>query len=279
MEQGPKAKKSEEKLDLNEKGFPQWEARKPLILGREHFEFQMEFAEEIHHQTGKPLLDIIGSRTSLLRLNAFEFDEDGRMHGLKPGITEENVVDKAYAEYLSEADEEPVQYHKEGGSRYGCFYYDEADDETKDAIRIHFFNAEFDKVGPLDQSKIGLRKKEMTDILGDIKTRHPNAQEIHGMSWLYNLPSYRRLFPQSYLNNLMIEDDPFQWARGTTIWGQFMDNQYRLKQDLAQELLTRLKALPADRPLSDLFREDSPIMAPLTTYGPIKDFDDMYGAV
>ena len=203
-----------------------WEARKPFILEKDFFELQMEFAKEIQHKTHEPLLEVIKKRTSDLRLNAFE-REGYKMLGLKPGITEDNIVDRSYQEYLKTSDEDPVEYHPEGSTRFGCFYYDQ--DEKKEKIRIHFFNAEFDSVGPLDKTKIELRKKEMKDMLGDIKIKYADVQEISGLSWLYNLPSYKRLFPTNYIDNLEVNDDPFQWARGTTIWGQFIDNKYHLK--------------------------------------------------
>lgn len=251
-----------------------WEARKPLILEKDFFELQMKFAQELQQKTHKPLLDIIKTRTSDLRLNAFN-REGYKMLGLKPGITEENILDMSYQEYLKTADENAVEYHPEGSTRFGCFYYDQ--DDKKEKIRIHFFNAEFDTLGPLDKTKIELRKKEMKDMLNNIKTKYKDTKEISGLSWLYNLPAYKRLFPQSYLNNLEMNEDQFQWARGTTIWGQFIDSQYHLKKELADELIRRLKELPADQSLSEVFKEGPPLMAPLSSHGSLQDFYEMYG--
>lgn len=266
-----------EHIPLNKKekkSSERWEARKPFILEKDFFELQMEFAKEIQHKTHEPLLNIIKERTSDLRLNAFN-REGYKMTGLKPGVTEENIVDMSYQEYLRTSDEDLIEYHPEGSTRFGCFYYDQ--DEKKEKIRVHFFNAEFDSVGPLDKTKIELRKKEMKDMLNDIKIKYKDVQEISGLSWLYNLPSYKRLFPANYLKNLEINEDPFQWARGTTIWGQFIDNQYHLKKDLADELIKRLKELSPDQPLSEVFKKGPPLLSPLNSHAPLQDFYTMYG--
>lgn len=259
-----------------------WEARKPLLFKKDFFELQLEFAKEIQKQTGKPLLHIIRDRTSTLARNAFKYD-GLKFIDFKPEVTEENVLDFSYEEYLKseKADiSESVPYYHEGSSGFGCFAYDQADEggEKKSGeIRIHFYNSEFDTVGPLDKSKIELRKKEIHDVLQDIKKAHPEAKEITGLSWLYNVPAYQRLFPQSYIDSLKVNTQDFQWKRGTTIWGQFIDSEFNLKKDLADELLRRLKNLPVEKPLSDLFKEGPPLMAPLEARGSIEDFYTMYG--
>ncbi len=253
---------------------PIWEACKPLLLGKEHFELQFAFAKEIATKNNKQLLNVIAERAGWLRSYAFEFDEKHRIIGPLPGVTEENVLKRAYEGYVNDHKDEAVPYHREGETRYGCFSYDMAED--KQALRVHFFNAEFDTVGPLDKTKIAERQHELADMLIDIKRRYPDMQELRGLSWLYNLSSYKRLFPQSYIDNLKINTDPFQWARGTTIWGQFMDYQYNLKQDLADELIRRVRALPPGANLSSIFDGGPPLMPPLETHASPADFYEMY---
>lgn len=259
---------------LNEK----WEARKPLLFPREYFNLQFEFAKALQRKSGGNLLDIIKTRTSSLRFGLYEYNDDNTLKGEKPGltgITEEGLADFAYANYLKkDGNPKPAEYHPKDSTRFGCFYYDH--NKADDSLRIHFVNAEFDAVGPLDKSKIEERKREIRDMLADIKANFPEQKEINGLSWLYNLDSYKRLFPESYTRELEENKGPVQWARGTTIWGQFMDNKLAIKNDLAQELMKRVNNLMPGQELSDVFKEGPPLMPPLTARGSLNDFYEMY---
>ena len=275
MEHIPDTNKSGNSEQFNLSENTTWEARKPFVIGKEIFEFELEFVKEIQHKTGVSLIDIIKQRAPVLSRHVFEYDKEDKFIGLKPGINEENIVDAAYEEYLKTYDEKPVEYHPDGSTRFGCFYYDQ--ENTKQLVKLHFSNKEFDTIGPLDKKKINLRKKEIHDLLSDVKKLYPNTKEVSCTSWLLNIESFKRLFPQSYLDNLKVDDRRVQWARGPTIWGQFIDSEYDLKKDLTNELLRRVKKLPKDSPISDVFKEGPPLMAPLEARGPIDDFYKMYG--
>ena len=181
-----------------------WEARKPFILEKDYFQLQYDFVKEIHNKTGESLFDLISARAPELREAIYNFDSKYKINGMKDGVTEENLLDFAYDEYLkTTAEQEPVTYHEDGYTGFGCFYYNQEDeDKHKDTIRIHFFNAEFDDTSPLDEKKIEIRKSEIRDLLQDIKTKHPEAKEISGNSWLYQSETYKKFFPESYLKNL-----------------------------------------------------------------------------
>lgn len=259
--------------------YPHWEARKAPVLDKEHFELEYEFAKIIAEKTGSNLLDVIRETTCNLRGYGFEFDESGIVPtNVKDGITFENIVERSYKEYLkSEVNSVPVRYHDEGGSRFGCFWYDEApQEEVADVIRVHFFNAEFDSIGPLDKRKIEERKREIKDVLLDIKKNYQHVKKITGESWMLNIPSFQKLFPQSFVDSLKPDFAVYQWHRGTTIWGQFIDSEYKLKKDLAKELIDRLQALEKIKPLSQLFEHGSHIVPPLYGEASIEDFYKMY---
>jgi hypothetical protein len=267
-----------------------WEAKKPLVFGKDFFQLQFDFAKAIQEKTSEPLFDVIKAKTGLLRRKAFNY-EDNRFVGFKEGVTEENIVDFAYSEYLKDLDKndlEPAEYHPGGSRTFGCFsHFLEKDDS--DTIEIHFQNNEFNKVGPLDKSKVELRKKELHDMLIDIKTKYPHVKNISGLSWLYNLTAYRRLFPTSYIGNLEPDYHREQWKRGTTIWGQFFDSEYKLRQPIVEELLRKVRELPVEiipegNKVVDLSRVfegydtgKTNLKPPLKTHGPIQDFYDMYG--
>ncbi len=259
---------------LNEK----WEARKPRLFPREYFELQFEFAKALQEKTGDNLFDIIKTRTSSLRFGLFVY-EGYVCKGEKPGVSalsEEALTDFAYADYLkTDGEQEPAEYHPKESTRFGCFYYDKNDKD--DSLRIHFVNAENDQTGPLDKDKINERKREIKDLLLDIKQQYPDKKEISGLSWLYNLEAYTRLFPDTYTAALRENKDQFQWARGTTIWGQFLDNKMELKKDMVQELLRRVRNLEPGEELGAVFAEGAPLMSPLETRGRLQDFYEMYG--
>ena len=178
---------------------------------------------------------------------------------------------------------EPTPYHPEGGARFGCHYYDY--DEATKAINVHFFNAEFEEEwvddkdvskGPLDREKLDRRKHELADMFRDIKQKHPDALYVQGRSSLYNLPSYRRLYPDTYEVG-DVDYDPKLWSQGTTVWGQFLGGngkepgEYGFKQELAEEFMEKVKDAPTER-LADALPNP-----PRTAKGDIKDFYEFYG--
>lgn len=85
----------------------------------------------------------------------------------------------------------------EAGKRYfGCFRYDfnaKFNDDTG-VIKIHFKNRDESGLGPLSKKRQSERREDLTQMFTDIKHNYPQAQVVHGGSWLYNLESYRRYF-------------------------------------------------------------------------------------
>ncbi len=267
-----------------------WESKRPFVFGKDIFQLQYDFAKAIQEKTGESFLNIVKERTGILRRNAFNY-AGNEFVSFKDGVTEDNIVDFAYSEYLNGLDENdlnPPEYHPEGSRSFGCFSHWQ-EKEGSDTMEIHFQNNEFNKVGPLDKSKIELRRKELHDLLLDIKNKYPWVKNISGLSWLYNLPAYRRLFPASYINNLHPDLYRMQWKRGTTIWGQFIDSEYNLRQPLVEELLRKVKELPVEITpegekvvdLSKVFEGydtgKTNLRPPLKTEAPIQDFYEMYG--
>ena len=158
-------------------------------------------------------------------------------------------------------------------------------DEATKTISPHFFNAEAEEEfvdgkdvskGPLSKEKLDRRRAELADMFRDIKTKHPDAQQVRGKSNLYNLEAYRRLYPPAYEVG-DIDYDPALWKGNTDIWGQFLGGkdkkpgEYGFKQELADEFLEKAKDVPLDR-LADALP-----MPPRAAHGNIQDFYDLYG--
>lgn len=281
MENFPNNNTDARKEDGSFLGKATWVSREPITIGKEYFELQYEFAKILSEKTDYSLLKIIDICTPLLRTYIYiQNDSHTSMH-LRNGVSENNVLQFAYHAYLQTAQskKELMVYHPDDSTVYGCFSYDRDNMEQKKEIRIHFQNREFDIVGPLDISKIEQRKKEMADMFRDIRMNHPDVETVTGLSWLYNIQAYRRLFPETYFQHESVNENIFQWRRGTTIWGQFIHGDYTVKTDTTRELLTRLRALQEIKPLSQLYKSstnNSPILPPLQEKGPIQDFYHMY---
>lgn len=266
-----------------------WEANKPFKSPRKYYEVQLEFAMIMAERTGVSLVEAVDAYAPVIRNHIHTFNEEGdwEITGLEEGVTDENMLDYAWARSLErhvERNSEPTEYHPEG-SRFGCHYYD-YDEESK-TINVHFFNAEFEEewedrmdvsTGPLDRSKIERRKHELKQMFEDIKARYPDAKYVNGRSSLYSLKSdaYRRLYPPTYEIG-EIDYDSKLWGMGTNVWGQVLGGndkekgEYGFKQEIADEILEKAKTVPIDR-LADALP-----MPPRTAHGNIQDFYDFYG--
>lgn len=230
---------------------------------REQFEFQFAALKKIQRMTEKPVLDLMDRYTNLLRIYSYAWT-DGKERGKRlEDLTEENLVDRTYANYSS-----LIQGVRRVPREFGCFDYEVSEKEA--AARIHFANAERDEIGPLSAERMENRKAELARMLADIKAKHVEVTEMRGSSWLYNLESYRRLFPESYTKELVFDADPKQWQTGG-IWGQFVDSDYRLRTEAAEQFLSGLDHVD-ERHIWDALP-----YKPLKARGPISDFYKLYG--
>src|SRR5947209_14166691 len=84
----------------------------------------------------------------------------------------------------------------EGDEPNGCFsYHHEAESRT---IRFHFGNRDTSGHAPISTARRPERLRELTRMFADMREEVPEAPWVCGRSWMYNLPSYRRLFPPEY---------------------------------------------------------------------------------
>ena len=118
-------------------------------------------------------------------------------------------------------------------SPYGCFQYTYLADEH--TIRLHFTNADTSGCGPLSRDRMPARLQELKALFTEIKQRHAEAQHVRGVSWLYNLEAYKRLFPPQYTDAMKIIDDEFQYL---ALWGQFLLRDGKVRESLASSFLS-----------------------------------------
>ena len=262
-----------------------WRENRPFRFPRRYFELQFAFAKIIADRTGRPLAETVEAAPAV-RNATHILDTVGHTLGTEEDITDENMLEKAWERSLerhAKLDSSPTPYHEDGKERFGCHYY--SYNESEKTVWVHFFNAEFEEEwvdgkdvskGPLDKEKMGRRMHELTDMFREIKARHPEALYVRGCSNLYNLPSYRRLYPDTYVVG-DIDYNPKLWKQGTTIWGQFLgghnktEGEYGFKEELAAPFLEKAKTVPLDR-LADALP-----YPPRTAEGNIQDFYAFYG--
>ncbi|WP_231755417.1 hypothetical protein [Bordetella sp. N] len=80
---------------------------------------------------------------------------------------------------------------------FGCFSYARG---KAGQIRLHFQNADMHLHGPLSVERSALRTSELASLFHHVRSvQGEAAKDVVGVSWLYNLPAYRRLFPERYV--------------------------------------------------------------------------------
>ena len=253
-----------------------WESREDWPLPEDLFKFQLKCALEISAKSGLPLDGedgVVNTYTPFLRPEMWERRESYDPKDFEPLLSEEKIVDTVLAKIRSYSLPDFVPYRH--GDRFGCFSYTYQEPQ----VHMHFTNAEFGLTGPLVKEKIEQRKKEITDMMNEVKRNYPDATEVVGDSWLYNFPSYTRLYPPDYTAHPELDEDPGSWKQGTKIWGQFLSSDYKLKQDMADQFLSNIQKLP--RGLSP--QDFSKVLLTLLPYPPLKvhasidKFYDFYG--
>ena len=127
----------------------------------------------------------------------------------------------------------------------GCFSCGRLPDGR---IRLHFRDAEPDGSSPLSAERRSQRVAELAGLFARVRRIAPEPPRVVGVSWLYNLEAYRRLFPPAYLGTARAIGGRF---RHMPLWGQFLDRRGEVRADPAREFLGRLDRLTG---LDDLDR-------------------------
>lgn len=130
----------------------------------------------------------------------------------------------------------------ETGKKYfGCFRYDfiEQADEDGGVIKMHFKNRDGSREGPLSKERYQARLQDLKQMFESVKKNQPEANVVCGGSWLYNLSCYKRLFPETFTDNMKVEEVPFPRTSG--IWGQFLNSEGAVNENMKRTFLLRVK--------------------------------------
>jgi hypothetical protein len=237
-----------------------------VTFSRAFFDLQIRFARKVSQLAEVPLPDTLLSHTNLyIRLGL------GRTFDANHPI---------WNDFLAgfQAAKEPASWTHQFivsqglpprtpgvAARSGCFSYA----RVGDRLRLHFENIEPSGQAPLAVARSDARRAELKLLFAHAWRSEPADARLAGVSWLYNLPAYRRLFPASYLATARVAPDRF---RNMPLWGQFLDRTGDVRAAPAAEFLTRLGRLGRTSDLAACFP-----LQPLAVEAPLTDFYHFHG--
>ena len=232
----------------------------------DYFFLQLKFAAHYAAKAPVPLGIAIERCTNLRRrLNLWE--EDGAVrwnHFLAQiqGMPDDPAAQLALcAEY-----QQPIANTKIEQS-YGCFSYDPPD--ASGTLRIHFLPPKGIGSSPLASTNVAERLAELREMFLHIRRSEPKATSVRGVSWLYNLPAYKRLFPLAY--GASTRQAQFQLhLNGTSTWGQVLTWRQEVKTTVRDQLMANLDNMEVEAPWRVF-----PLKAMVAT-GQIELFYDMF---
>ena len=140
-----------------------------------------------------------------------------------------------------------------GKQYFGCFRYDfiPQDDHDYGAIKIHFKNWDNSSEGPLSKARQKARHHDLKRMFEHISENYPQAKIVKGGSWLYNLRSYRRLFPKTFTSNMKVEAIPFPRTSG--IWGQFLNSDGQVNEKMKCSFVHKMNIAKNSEELLECF--------------------------
>lgn len=207
-----------------------------MVYPKGYLDIQIKFAQRFAVFSGKSIEEELIDKTSLYKLFGIK-DWDFNFKNLNwqrylEFIKGEDLFESTYKYYLSIGEQESNKDEKV----FGCFTYEI--DTSDDSIQIHFRNNDNSGYGALSRQRIDQRRKELKEMLEYVKKNHPEIRQVFGFSWLHNIEAYKRLFPESYYISPKVYSD---WFRSAGIWGQFLDGEGNIKEDMVKEFLNKIE--------------------------------------
>jgi hypothetical protein len=220
----------------------------PAMYAKQFFDLQLEFAERVSALSALPFARAVLDYTNFYIRFGFGRDFDPAHAGWQEYV----------AGLLCTADRS-AWTHRFYATRsypvappglvatFGCFSYARLSNER---IRLHFHDADKDGRSPLGSERRDRRVAELAALFADTKHLANDTLRVVGASWLYNIPAYRRLFPESYLATAHTLQGGF---RHMPLWGQFMNRYGEVRESMAHEFRERLRRLSSLEGLDQCF--------------------------
>jgi hypothetical protein len=238
-----------------------------VIYAKTFFDLQLQFANTVAGLSGMSLDRALLEYTNLYVRFGLGRDFDPALPAWREYVaglqTADDTGDWTYRFYLTRPAAAPPGIV----ATRGCFSYARLGD---DRIRLHFLNVEPDGHAPLSRDRMGQRLRDLSALFQSVKRTQRSALRVLGVSWLYNLEAYRRLFPPSYIASARVAEPPR--FRNMPLWGQFLDRHGQVRASPARQFLERLERQPSLDGLGRCF----PLQA-LGVEAPAQEFCDFYG--
>lgn len=236
-----------------------------MKYGKDFFDLQLRFARRVGEIAGLPL-----ERAVLDYTNIYVRLAIGR------GFDLAHPVWRDYIDGLKGASDAAEWTHRFHLARppseppgtvatFGCFSYAL---ERDDRLRLHFENREDGDISPLGAERVDARRDELRRLFAHVRRIRDEGVQVTGVSWLYNLPAYRRLFPEGYIASAKVAGSRF---RNMPLWGQFLDRSGKVKPAEARMLCERVSRRTDLAALALCFP-----LQPLAVEAPISAFDGFY---
>jgi hypothetical protein len=219
-----------------------------VIFPKGFLSLQLEFAKKASDLVSVPLDKALFEYTSLpvrfgVSFSALTEDNPIWQEFLAKLNTNNDLLETVYGYHLEKMkDASPMRY------QFGCFSYDAIEDEG--GIRLHFANNDSPEPGVLSDQRIDQRKSELSQMFQDVKLKHPAFTFVISSSWLFNVESFKRLFPESFTKNMITKNNDY---RSLGIWGQFIDKYGEIKDELARQFIEAIHAATSFKELEECF--------------------------
>ncbi len=239
------------------------------VFTKELFDLQFLFANRVCALSGMaPERALLRYTNFYVRLGlgrAFDLEHPGWQSYIT-GLNDTGAADPGawtYRCYLQNAEANTAP---PSAATFGCFSYAISD---AGVVRLHFRNTETDGDSSLGADRADQRRAELAALFGHLRQSRHAALPVVGVSWLYNLDAYRRLFPAAYVQSARVVPDAL---RSMSLWGQFVDRHGRIKESMTQPFLASLERQTSREGLNECF----PFQV-LTVRAPAPAFYDFYG--
>jgi hypothetical protein len=216
-----------------------------MVYAKAFFDLQWQFADKVTAISGLPLPRVL-----------FEYTNLYIRFGCGRDFQPTHPIWQAYLAGLQNTDDRRAWTYR--------FYL------TRDeAMAAPPVVATFGCFSYLGVACVGQRRADLTALFGHVQRTLPTGLQVVGISWLYNLEAYRRLFPVSYIATARVLRNRF---RSMPLWGQFLDRHGGLKAQMTRPFLARL----AQQTCVERVHECFPLQV-LTVEAPVQEFYDFYG--
>jgi len=236
-----------------------------------YFALQVAFARHMVALTHTSLQDALLTQTSLYKLLGAPGDFDAsqpiwrELLALVDARADADEQSRAIYDYYRSRLPAIRRFDEE--RHWGCFAYDWR--PQRRAIRIHFSNEDAPEPGALSHQRRPIRLAELRAMFVAAREERPEAQQVIGASWLYNMEAYRRLFPPAFGASATPTEPEFQYR---ALWGQFLRSDWSLNEERADTFLGRVVRLDDPAQAVGCFR-----FQVLQTHAPISAFFAYYG--